>query len=86
MLQLRDRRIIVLGFAAGVCAASGVAMLMGQGQQPQPTRAMGGEYYVTGDENSVSLWVREGSSVQWVAEARRMDPRKPPNDGTPKGP
>ncbi len=36
-----------------------------------PTTDMGtrGEYFVTGDANHASLWLRSGSSIRWVSSA-----------------
>lgn len=110
MYEPKDRRVIMLGFAAGVCAATGVAVLMGQGQQPpanpnnppnqpspqrpvQPTQpaqpgttqpgttqpgtpdpgsmSMGQEFFVTGSDSSASLWIRDGTTLRWLSDAKR---------------
>ena len=32
-----------------------------------------GDYFVTGDANHASLWMRSGSSIRWVSSADGMD-------------
>ena len=89
---------------AAVVIAGAVLMGQGSGQPPKdptqppttptpipsrPEPMLGrGEFFVTGDAHRASLWMRDGTSLRWVAsaDAGKGDVRTPERPATPERP
>lgn len=100
---MRNANRTWLGAAAGAAVVMAGAVLMGQasGQPPRdptqpptttpsrPEPMLGrSEYYVTGDAHHASLWMRDGTSLRWVASADsgKTDLRTPERPTPPDRP